>query len=321
MIADPPRVRRSMIPYLGVLLALTAAPALAASGAPKTFASPDEAGAALYAAVKADDLKAMLAVLGQKALPLLKSGDTVADQQAREHFLAEYDEAHGIVAGNDGQSVLQVGTDEWPFPIPLVKADAGWHFDAAAGAEEILSRRIGKNELSVIQASLAYVDAQREYYDRNPEKSPLLHYAGRIASAPGTRDGLYWDTTGDEEPSPLGPGFAHARAQGYKGKSGVQEAFHGYYFRILTAQGPAAPGGAYDYLAKGKMLGGFALIAYPAIWDNSGVMTFIVNQDGVIYQKDLGPDTATKANAISTFNPDDTWQRVEPETPATQAAS
>ena len=222
--------------------------------------------------------------------------------------------------GEDGDTVLQVGADDWPFPIPLVKSDGGWRFDTAAGKDEILDRRIGANELSAIQACLAYVDAQREYYQRNPDHASLLHYAQKLASTPGKRDGLYCDTKPGEEESPLGTHFARAWANGYAAP-GKGAPYHGYYFRLLTAQGPDAAGGAYDYLAHGELIGGFALVGYPAKWDNSGVMTFPVNHDGVVFENDLGPDTAAAAKAIKTFNPDDTWKRVDSSAVAAETAS
>lgn len=304
---------RRLVPAL-MALALAwpgARPSSAAESAQRTFASPEEAAQALAAAVKAHDTKALLAVLGAEAQPLIHSGDPVADRKVGDGFLHSFEEAHGLATDEDGATILNVGKDDWPFPIPLVKSDAGWRFDAAAGTEEVLDRRIGSNELSAIQACLAYVDAQRDYYASNPEGASLLHYAQKLASSPGKRDGLYWEAAPDEEESPLGPLFASARAEGYAAK-GKGDPYHGYHFRILTAQGPAAAGGAYDYVAQGKMIGGFALIATPATWDNAGVMTFIVNHDGVVFQKDLGPDTAKAAEAIKTFNPDDTWTRVEP---------
>jgi len=303
-----------------VLLALAlmlpgARPSTAAESSQRSFTSPEEAVQALAAAVKANDTKAMLAVLGKDAQPLISSGDPVADQKVRDHFSHSYEEAHSLVKSEDGKTVLQAGNDNWPFPIPLVDSAAGWRFDAAAGKEEILARRIGANERAAIQACLAYVDAQREYYERNPDHAALLQYAQKLHSSPRKRDGLYWAAKPNEEESPLGPLFASARAEGYA-VSGKPAPYHGYYFRILTAQGPTAAGGAYSYLAHGKMIGGFGLVAYPARWDNSGVMTFIVNQDGVVFQKDLGPDTAAAARAIKTFNPDDTWKRVESGTTA-----
>jgi hypothetical protein len=254
----------------------------------------------------------LLDILGSDARPIISSGDPSADNQERERFVASYDEAHSLVPGGDRATVLQVGKDEWPFPIPLVKEGSRWRFDARAGKDELLARRIGANELATIKACLAFVDAQREYWSRNPEQSPLLQYARRISSTKGKRDGLYWDTQDGEEPSPLGPRFAEAQRQGYLvgGRSGKPVPYHGYYYRILTAQGPAAPGGAYNYLVRGQLVGGFALVAYPAQWRVSGVMSFIVSHDGVVYQKNLGPDTAAIAGAMTRFNPDSSWKKV-----------
>jgi DUF2950 family protein len=318
--ASLPFRRRAAMTLMALMLALPwARPSGAAPAAQRTFASSEEAAQALAAAIKASDTKAMLAVLGEGAQPLISSGDPVADRNARDRFLHSYDEAHSLVPGEGGDTVLQIGTNDWPFPIPLVKSDAGWRFDAAAGKQELLDRRIGRNELSAIQACLAYVDAQREYYERDPDHDSLLQYAQKLASSPGKRDGLYWDAKPNEEESPLGPLFARARAEGYAG-TGKGAPYHGYVFHILTAQGPAAAGGAYDYLAHGKMIGGFGLVAYPAKWDVSGVMTFVVNQDGVVFQKDLGPNTAAAAKAIKTFNPDDTWKRVESSPAAADGA-
>jgi hypothetical protein len=197
----------------------------------------------------------------------------------------------------------------------MVKEEAGWRFDTAAGEEEVLSRRIGENELSTIETCLAFVDAQREYYSLNPDKSPLLHYAAQLMSSKGKRDGLYWETSEDEEPSPLGPFVAEARSEGYKRNKAGRTPYHGYLYKLLTSQGANAPGGAYDYMAKGKLIGGFAMVAYPAEYGVSGVMTFLVNHDGVVYQKDLGPKTAAEAEKIAKFNPDDSWTKVKEDKP------
>src|SRR5262245_41740677 len=294
--------------------ALAGGASLAASAPaikPRSFPSPEAAAAAFVGALRADDLKAMTAILGSSAERLISSGDPVADNDERERFVKAYDEAHSLVRDGD-RVVIQVGKDEWPFPIPLVKAGSEWRFDARAGQEELLARRIGKNELEAIQVSLAVVDAQREYWRRNPQNAPILQYARKINSTKGARDGLYWPGQPDEEPSPLGPLVAEAQRQGYlgQGSGGKPVPFHGYYFRLLTGQGPDAAGGAYDYLVKGQMVGGFALVAYPAHWGASGIMTFIVNHDGVVYEKNLGPKTAGAAEAMKRFNPDSTWRKV-----------
>jgi hypothetical protein len=297
---------------LAMLVAAAAVPrAGAAAAAQKHFATPEEAVQALVAAAKADDSKALLAVLGPDATRVVSSGDTVADREGRERFVQSYEEKHSIAQSDEAHAVLQTGKDDWPMPIPLVKDAAGWRFDTKAGEREILDRRIGRNELATIQACLAYVDAQREYYERDPDKSGLLHYAQRIVSAKGQRDGLYFETKDGEPESPLGSLFASAKAAGYlKGQPGKPAPYHGYYYRVLKAQGPHASGGAYDYLARGKLMGGFALVVYLATWGSSGVMTFVVNHDGVVFEKDLGPKSAALAQAMTKFDPDETWKQV-----------
>ena len=210
----------------------------------------------------------------------------------------------------DGTRTLIAGDDDWPFPIPLVNKGGQWQFNTEAGLDEILRRRIGRNELSVIQVSLAYVQAQNEYASLDPGGLGPHVYAQRIVSRPGKKDGLYWPTAEGETPSPLGELAAKASAEGYKTGS-APIPYHGYYYRILKSQGPGAPGGAYDYLVDGKMIGGFALLAFPAEYGNSGIMTFMVNQDGTVYQKDLGPKTTDLARTIELFAPDQTWTEVE----------
>ncbi len=303
--------RRGMTAAIALIWMLGgAATAVAAEAKQKVFATPQEAAKELIVAAKAGDAKALLAILGAAAKPLVSSGDAVADKAGRERFVKSYEEANKIEKSGDARAVLSIGKDDWPFPIPIVKGAAGWRFDARAGKEELLNRRIGRNELSTIQTALAYVDAQREYYLRNPQKDKLLSYAQKFISTQGKRDGLYFPTKSDEAPSPLGPLFDAARAQGYaKGEEGKPAPYHGYHHRILKAQGKDAPGGAYDYVAKGKMIGGHALISWPATYGNSGVMTFVVNHDGVVYQKDLGPETAVVAQKITKFNPDQSWKK------------
>jgi hypothetical protein len=298
-----------------------AKPAQAAATAQKRFASPDEAVSGLIAAARAEDWKTeMLAVLGPDAKEILDSGDPIADEEGLENFVASYDAAHKLEKPSAEEVELVVGKDEWPFPIPIVKEKSGWRFDTDAGDEEILARRIGRNERFTIQAILAVVDAQREYYESNPDKAPLLHYAKRFLSSEGKRDGLYYPTKEGEPESPLGSLIAEARDEGYKGKAGTPTAFHGYYYRMLEAQGPNAPDGAYGYLAGDHMIGGFAVLAYPATWDNSGIMTFMVNQDGIVYEKDLGEGTEKLAKAIVRFDPDKSWKRVSEEDQAPEPA-
>jgi hypothetical protein len=272
----------------------------------KSFATPEEAAAALVAAIKSNDDKAKLAILGNEAKPILQSGDKVADKAAGTRFVSLYETANKMEKSGDAKAVLAVGKDGWPFPIPLVKDAQGWRFDSAAGKEEVLNRRIGANELNTMQAALAYADAQRDYYLMNPQKDKLLQYAQRFVSTQGKRDGLYYPTKADEPRSPLGPMFDKAKAQGYqKGGGG----YHGYHYKILKAQGPDAKGGAYSYVAQGKMIGGYALVAWPVTYGNSGVMTFMVSHEGVVYEKDLGPGTKAIAEKMTRFNPDKTWKK------------
>jgi hypothetical protein len=280
-------------------------PPLEAS-AQQPFKSAEEAVEALVSAARNGDRKAVLAVVGPNAIDLVSSGDDVADAAARKRALEAYDASHQIVMEGADKAVLIIGPEQWPFPIPLARKNDAWRFDTAAGREEILARRIGRNELSTIQTCLAYVDAQEEYADKGVAGSGV--YAQRIVSTPGKKDGLYWPTQPGEEGSPLGELAAAASAEGYRfGQRPIP--YHGYYYRVLTQQGPTAPGGTLDYVVHGRMIGGFALIAYPAQYGNSGVMTFLVNHQGIVYEKDLGPDTARLALGTVAFSPDGTWQQ------------
>jgi len=295
---------------LGLLSMGALGVAMGAAARQKSFPTPEEGVQALLEAAQSHDQTTLLAILGPEAKPLVSTGDPVADRESSERFVKSYEEAHTLVPSGDTKVVLQIGKDEWPFPIPLIKDSAGWRFDTQAGKEELLNRRIGRNELDVIQVCLAYVDAQREYYMRNPLNAPLLQYASKFISTKGKRDGLYWETSADEPPSPLGPLVARARREGYKRAAGKPVPYHGYYYKMLTSQGPDAPGGAYDYVVRGKMIGGFALVAYPAQYGSSGIMTFIVNHDGVVYEKDFGPKTAATVQSMTKFNPDKTWKQL-----------
>lgn len=303
---------RGTIALAAAVAMLTASAAAGSAAAQKTFGSPDEAVKELIASARANDSKAMLGVLGPEANSVIFSGDEVADRADRERFVKSYEEANKLGMSGDAKAILVVGKDEWPFPIPIVKVGNGWRFDARQGREELLNRRIGRNELAVIQVVQAVVDAEREYYVRNPARDKLLQYAQTFVSTKGRKDGLYFPSREGEPPSPLGQLVARAQASGYKqGEAGSKPApYYGYYYRILKAQGPDAPGGAYDYVVRGKMIGGFALVAYPANYANSGVMTFIVNHDGVVYEKDLGPGTSAIARKMTKFNPDATWKRI-----------
>jgi len=300
-------------PALILVIALASTQeALGASAAKQqTFASPEEGVRALVDAAKSNDTKKLLDIFGSQAKSLVESGDPVSDREARERFVKSYEEANKLDKVGETKVVLDTGKDEWPFPIPLVKESNGWRFDTNAGKDEIINRRIGRNELDVIQVCLAVVDAQREYYRRDPDGDKLLAYAQKFISTKGKRDGLYWETKPDEQLSPLGPLVAQARGEGYKGAAGKPIPYHGYYYKILTGQGKDAPGGAYDYIVRGKMMGGFGMVAYPAQYGSSGIMTFLVNQDGVVYQKDLGANTASLAQSMTKFNPDKTWTAVK----------
>ena len=283
--------------------------ALISSGsrAQQSFPSPEDAAAALATAVRNDSKPEILKVLGNGAEDIVESGDDVADAQTRKAFVSTYDAKHSIKTEGNKKATLILGTEDFPFPIPLVNTKTGWEFDADAGRIEILYRRIGRNELDVIQTCLAFVDAENEYAEKDRTGDGAGVYAQRVVSSPGKKDGLYWRD--DSDPSPLGELAAQASAEGYK--AGEQPApYHGYYFRILKGQGPDAPGGALHYVVKGKMIGGFALIAYPAEYGNSGVMTFMVNHAGIVYQKDLGNRTEAIAKRIDLFDPDQTWKKL-----------
>lgn len=297
---------RQRVLWAAVLLVCTSA---SVAGAQQAFNTPDEAASALVNAVKTGERKAMVTVLGADGEDIVSSGDLVADATTRQNFVAAYDAKHQIAMEGDNKATVVVGQEEFPLPIPLVLKDGKWRFDTTAGREEILARRIGKNELDAIQTSLAYVDAQNEYAEKDRTGAGVKTYAQRIISQPGKKDGLYWPTSQGDEPSPLGELVARATAQGYRA-GGERAPFHGYYFKVLTKQGSAAPGGELEYIVRGKMIGGFALVAYPAEYRNSGVMTFIVNYAGAVFQKDLGPDTARLAERMSSYNPDRSWKQV-----------
>ena len=293
---------------LGAVAALCLA--MSQATAQQSFKSPGEAAAALAAAAKSGAKADMLKVLGAEGEDIVSSGDDVADAETRNKFTSAYDAKHSLKV--DGKkATLIVGPDDFPFPIPLVQTRTGWEFDTGEGRHEILLRRIGRNELDTIQTCLAVVDAENEYADKD-HGDGVGAYAQRIVSTPGKQDGLYWKS--DSNDSPLGALAAEASAEGYK-TGGEPQPYHGYYYRILKGQGQSAPGGALSYVIKGKMIGGFALVAWPADYGNSGVMTFLVNHAGVVYQKDLGKDTEAVAKRMMWFDPDRSWSRVEPPKP------
>ena len=282
---------------------------VAAEVTQKGFKSPEEAVKALVEAVKGDNTKELMAIFGPVSKELIFSGDTVADKTGRGRFTKAYEEKHKIVNEGGRKAILVVGKNEWPLPIPLVKEGEQWFFNTQVGKGEILNRRIGKNELNAIKVCLAYVDAQGEYALKDRDGDKVREYAQRFVSTPGKHDGLYWQAKEGEVPSPMGPLAAKAADEGYTRINLAP--YHGYYYKILKAQGGHAPGGAYSYVVNGKMFGGFALVACPAEYGNSGVMTFVANQDGVVYQKDLGKGTEKIVGAMTRYNPDQTWQKVK----------
>jgi hypothetical protein len=297
-----------------ILVSLTMAALLCATAnAQQAFKTPDEAAAALAGAAKAGDPKAIVTVLGPDGADIASSGDAVADAATREKFVAAYDAKHQITMEGDNKAIVVIGQEDFPLPIPLLRKDGAWRFDTEAGREEILFRRIGKNELDAIQSSLAYVDAQNDYADKDRTGAGKGLYAQRIISSAGKKDGLYWPDAQNNDASPLGELIAKATAQGYR-TGGGRTPYHGYYFKILKKQGAAAAGGELEYVVKDKMIGGFALVAYPAEYRNSGVMTFIVNHNGIVYEKDLGPRTADIAEKMTTYNPDSSWHKAESPT-------
>jgi hypothetical protein len=274
------------------------------------YPTPEAAVEALVAANRANDKPALLTILGAAGGKLIYSGDPVEDRRGREHFVAAFEEMHKIEVEGKGRATLIVGQAEWPLPIPLLRDPAGWRFDTKAAEEEILNRRIGRNELKVIEICRAYVAAQREYAALKIGGRP--EYARRFVSTPQQHDGLYWPTNPGEAESPFGPLVAQAQASGYPaGQTAAANAeprpYYGYYFRILLAQGPHASGGATSYLVDGQMTRGFALIAHPATFGDSGVMTFIVNQSGIVFEKNLGPATTYAARQITEYDPDSSW--------------
>jgi hypothetical protein len=281
--------------------------------APRMFASPDEAAKALQAAVEAKDKAALFEIFGPYVKGLL-TGDRVQDSNNAQKFAAIMAQGYTLVKEGDDTVTIEAGPDNWPMPIPLVQAKGQWYFNTAAGKEEIINRHIGKDELHAIGVCRAFVTAQQQYAGMNPDSSPGVKFAQKFKSTPGKKDGLYWATSGNEEASPFGALVAQSHAEGYSGNKGMgPRPFHGYFFRILTRQGKAAPGGKMDYLDHGNLTKGFALVAYPAHWDLSGVMTFIVNQNAQVFQRNLGEKTSRIAGAMKEYNPDSEWTLVKDE--------
>jgi len=298
---------------LAVILPLTACNNKVQKPSISTFASPDDAGNALMAAAKSGDENALLAIFGPDSKELIHSGDPVEDKRAIDLFVAGYGVMHRWRSMPDGGQILLVGADNFPFPIPLKKnSDGQWFFDTAAGRDEVLNRRIGRNELAIIDVCGAVADAQAQYFSQTHDGDNTKQYAAKFISDPGKQNGLFWKPVDGQPVSPLGPLAASAASEGYAAKPEGHTAFHGYYFRMLTGQTDKAPGGAKDYMVNGKMTGGFAFVAYPAEYGNSGVMTFMINQDGVLLEKDLGKNTTETVMAMTKFDPDPDWRIVEP---------
>jgi len=286
------------------------APTFAQQQGQQTFPSVAEAGSALFTAMQAPDDRALLGILGPAGNEIISSGDPIEDLDARTNFTAKYKEMRRFVTEPNGTVTLVVGAENWPLPIPLVNKNGAWYFDTQAGKDEILFRRIGRNELYAIQASSDLVDAQKQYYDRAPN-GHAKEYAQKLVSDEGHHNGLYWEGTEDQFDSPVNPLIAYARQNRPAGQVGSHDPFNGYFFRILTSQGSHAPGGAKNYVVNGKMTEGFAFVGYPAEYRSSGVMTFIVDKSGTIYEKDLGPDTKQLAEKMTAYDPDSSWHKAE----------
>jgi hypothetical protein len=277
----------------------------------KAFGSPEEAMKALVGAIQAGDTKGTMTILGPEGEDILSSGDAVADKNTQDRFVKSYQEKVDFVKEKEDRVSVIMGKDHWPFPIPIMKTAEGWKFDTKTGREEVLNRRVGRNELHAIRVCRSYVEAQRDYASTDRERDGIIQYAQKLASDTYRRNGLYWQASEGEPPSPLGPFVARAAAEGYRRAADKPTPYHGYYYKILKGQGASAPGGAYNYVINGHMVAGFALVAWPAEYGVSGVMTFIVNQNGIVYQKDLGPKTEGTAKAMTLYNPDRTWARAE----------
>jgi len=298
---------------VGVAVVIAVGNAPVAGAEQKLYESPEDAVRALVSAIKINDTKGLIAIVGPLGKPLFFSGDAVVDRAGRERFVKAYEESNQLEKRDENRMILHVGSEDWPFPVPIVKQGKGWFFGITAGKEEILNRRVGKNELAAIEVCRAIVDAQVDYAAEDRDGDRVLEYARQFLSDSGKKNGLYWPVLEGEDPSPLGPLLARASREAsiIKKPVGDLKPYHGYFYRILTAQGKQAGGGARDYLVQGKMIGGFAVVAYPAEYGKTGIMTFIVNQEGVVYEKNLGANTAVAAGGMKTFDPDKTWKKAE----------
>jgi DUF2950 family protein len=303
-------VRFAAFVLLALSLASSSVPMFAQQPGQQTFRSVEDASRALFTAMRSPDDRALMGILGPAGNDIVSSGDPIEDLDARTGFTVKYQEMHRFVTESNGTVTLVVGAENWPLPIPLVNKNGAWYFDTQAAKDEILFRRIGKNELAAIQACGDLVDAQRQYYDRAPD-GYAKEYAQKLVSDAGKHNGLYWLEAGDQFDSPINPLIAYARQNRPADQVGAHVPFNGYFFRILTSQGSHAPGGAKDYVVNGKMTLGFAFVAYPAEYRSSGVMTFIVSKSGAIYEKDLGPNTTKLAEAMTAYDPDSTWHKEE----------
>jgi len=306
-----PWLALTLIAAIAALL-LGSRPSSAQQGNEKTFTSPGDAALALYTAVKASDSQTLVVIFGSNSSDILHTGDDVADKNMGDNFVRRYEQMHRVVVEPDETVTLYIGAENWPLPISIVRNSAGaWYFDTESGKQEILRRRVGSNENDAIVVLGNLVDAQLDYASELREGDKTKHYALKFLSDDGRQNGLYWKTSDNDPPSPIGPLLVSAASEGYKVQHGQNTPFHGYYYRMLTKQGSAAKGGALDYVVNGKLTRGFAFVAYPAEYRNSGVMTFIVNQTGVIYQQDFGAQTADIASAVQEYNPDSGWEPVE----------
>jgi Protein of unknown function (DUF2950) len=284
-----------------------------ASASGRSFATPDDAVAALIVAAQNHDTNALKVLLGPGTEKLFSSGDPVEDREELDSFVKRYTDYHELAAGTPDNLVLLVGRDRWPCPIPLNRSNGLWSFDGLAGAQELVLRRIGRNELETIDVMGGFVEAEKEYSSVAHDGGATGVFAQKLRSDPGKQDGLYWDVAADETQSPMGQLIADATSEGYGGAPPSKTPYHGYLFRMLTSQGPSANGAARDYVVNGSLTGGFALLAYPATYGSSGIMTFIVNQDGVVWQRDFGADTTQKAASVQQFDPDSSWTPIAPE--------
>lgn len=306
-------VQRMKTCWAAAVLALLFGVSAASAQEHRGFASAEEAVTSMVGVLEREDRTELGPILGPGSTGIVDSGDAVADAEALADFLERFKAKHALVADGEGQMILQVGENDWPLPIPLVEREGKWYFDGAAGAQEIVYRRVGRNELGAIAVCRGFIDAQTEYASQGHDGNAPGVYAAKLLSDPGQQNGLYWPTAEGEPQSPAGPAVADAAEEGYRAIKGTRTPYHGYYYRMLFAQGANAGGGAMEYFVEGLLTQGIALLAWPAEYGVSGVKSFVINQDGVVYEKDLGEETATVAQRIQVFDPDSSWSIVEPD--------